>query len=47
MATQLLLAGFYNTGFFGKVPQVAFWVTFGAMIALGRIASHEEASMAP
>lgn len=37
LLSQLAFAGFYNTGFYGKVPNLIFWVVFGAAIALARL----------
>jgi hypothetical protein len=36
LLSQIALAGFYNTGFFGKVPNVLFWVAAGSVISLAR-----------
>ena len=39
---QISVAGLYNTGFYGKVPNVVFWVTFGAVVALSRLSDIAE-----
>lgn len=36
LASQVFIAGFYNTGFYGKVPNLVFWILFGATVALDR-----------
>ena len=33
---QIFLAGFFNTGFYGKVPNLTFWLLFGAIVAIDR-----------
>ncbi|WP_148285552.1 O-antigen ligase family protein [Microbacterium sp. B24] len=39
LASQVFGAGFYNTGFYGKVPNVVFWLAFGAAVAYSRAAA--------
>lgn len=41
LASQIFAAGFYNTGFYGKVPNVIFWIVFGAAVALFKAGSRE------
>lgn len=36
LAGQVFLAGFFNTGFYGKVPNLTFWLLFGAIVAMDR-----------
>lgn len=33
---QVLISGFYNSGFYGKAPNAVFWICFGSVVALMR-----------
>lgn len=44
LVSQVLAAGFFNTGFYGKTPNVIFWITFGLAAAAARIKTDDSLS---